>query len=171
MQGFLDGGVCFVKKATNNRSLLSDFIFHYSSSTNHFRWASISNHLCWKTINHPSIFIIIIFYLLLYVAEVLNSLINRERRPIRIEFLTLQGKPNTHAWRAKSPTQHFLFLLVLRDRPTALDYRVHRLCTRALARWNRSKDGGEVCPTPQSIRVICFPITIFLGMWLVRSNA
>ena len=54
--------------------------------------------------------IIIIFHLLLYVAEVLSSLIDRERRPIRIEFLTLQGKPNTHAWRTKSPTQHLPFL-------------------------------------------------------------
>ena len=48
-------------------------------------------------------------------------------------FLTLQGKPNTHAWGMKSPTQLFPFLLVLRDRPTALDYRVRRLCTRMLA--------------------------------------
>ena len=123
-----------------------------------------------ETINHPSIFIII-FHLLLYVAEVLSSLIDRERRPIRIEFLTLQGKPNTRAGGAKSPTQYFPFLLVLRDRPTALDYRVHRLYTRALARSNRSKDGGEVCPAPRSNRLICLPITIFLGMWLVRSNA
>jgi len=52
----------------------------------------------------------IIFQLLLYVAEVLSSLIDREWRPIRIEFLTLRGKPNTHAWEATSPTQHFLFL-------------------------------------------------------------
>ena len=101
-----------------------------------------------ETINQPLIFIIIFFHLLLYVAEVLSSLINRERRPIRIEFLTLQGKPNTRAGGAKSPTQHFPFLLVLRDRPTALDYRVRRLCTRALARWKRNKDGGEVCPWP-----------------------
>ena len=36
--------------------------------------------------------------MLLYVAEVLSSLIDHEWRPIRIEFLTLQGKPNTHAW-------------------------------------------------------------------------
>ena len=150
MQGFLAGGVCFAEKATNNRSLLLDFSFHNSSSINHSRWASISNHPCSKTINHPSIFNIIIFHLLLYVAEVLSSLINRERRPIRIEFLTLQGKPNTHAGGAKSPTQYFPFLLVLRDRPTALDYRVRRLCTRALARWYQCKDGGEVCPTPRS---------------------
>ena len=28
------------------------------------------------------------------------------------------------------------------------------LCTRALARWNRSKDGGEVCPTLRSDQVL-----------------
>ena len=56
--------------------------------------------------------ITIIFHLSLYVAEVLSSLINRDRRPIRIEFLTLQGKPNTHTWGAKSPMQHFPFLVV-----------------------------------------------------------
>ena len=105
MQGFLAGGVCFAEKATNSRSLLSVFSFHNSSSINHSRWASISNHPCWKIINHPSIFIIINFHLLLYVAEVLSSLINHEWRPIRIEFLTLQGKPNTHVWGMKSPTQ------------------------------------------------------------------
>ena len=126
-----------------------------------------------KTIifHHPTSLIIIIFHLLLYVAEALRSLIDRERRPIRIEFLTLQGKPNIHAWGATSPTQHFPFLLVSWDRPTALDYRVRRLCTRALARWNRSKDGGEVCPSHGPIRYLSLPITIFLGMWLVRSNA
>ena len=45
------------------------------------------------------------FHLLLDVASMLSSLIDRERRPIRIEFLTLQGKPNTHAWGAKSSMQ------------------------------------------------------------------
>jgi len=45
------------------------------------------------------------FHLLLDVASMLSSLIDRERRPIQIEFLTLQGKPNTHAWGAKSSMQ------------------------------------------------------------------
>ena len=70
----------FCQKATNSRSLLSNFSFHNSSSINHSRLASISNHPCWKTINHPSIFIIIIFHLLLYVTEVLSSLIVCEWR-------------------------------------------------------------------------------------------
>ena len=56
-----------------------------------------------ELIKHPSVFIIIMFHLLLYVAEMLSSLIDHERRLIRIEFLTLQGKPNTHVWGAKSP--------------------------------------------------------------------
>jgi len=37
MQGFLAGGVCFAEKATNSRSLLSDFRFHNSSLINHSR--------------------------------------------------------------------------------------------------------------------------------------
>ena len=50
----------------------------------------------WR-INHPSTLFLLIFHLLLYVAEVLSNLIDRERRLIRIEFLTLQGKPKPHA--------------------------------------------------------------------------
>ena len=100
-----------------------------------------------KTIifHHPTSLIIIIFRLLLYVAEMFSSLIDRERRPIRIEFLTLQGKPNIHAWGAKSPTQHFPFLLVSQDRPTALDYKYDDSATA---------DGGVVCPTPRSNQVL-----------------
>ena len=90
--------------------------------------------------------------MLLYVVEVLSGLVDHERRPIRIEFLTLQGKPNTHAWGAKSPMQHFPFLLVSRDRPTALDYKYDD---------SAPADGGVVCPTPWSNQVICLPITIF----------
>jgi len=56
-----------------------------------------------------NISIIIIFHFLLYVVKVLSSLIDHEWRPIRIEFLTLQGKPNAHAGGTKSPTQHFPF--------------------------------------------------------------
>ena len=67
----------------------------------------------------------------------LSSLINRERRPIRIEFLTFQGKPNIHAWGTKSPTQHFLFLSRPWIRVTHLDYRVRLLCTRILAAWEQ----------------------------------
>ena len=89
-----------------------------------------------KNINHTTVLSSsIIFHLLLYVAEVLSSLINLERRPIRIEFLTLQGKPNAHAWGAKSPTQHFPFLSRLWIRANPLDYRVRLLCTRMLAAW------------------------------------
>jgi len=62
----------------------------------------------------------IIFQLLLYVAEVLSSLIDHERWPIRIKFLTLQGKPNTHAWGATSPTQHFPSRLVDQVHPPRL---------------------------------------------------
>src|SRR6185503_18776235 len=69
-----------------------------------------------------------------------------------MSFLTLQGKPNTHAWGAKSPTQHFPFLFISRDRPTALDYKYDD---------SAPADGGVVCPTPRSNQVICLPITIF----------
>ena len=53
-----------------------------------------------------------IFQLLLYVAEMLSSLTDRERRPIRIEFLTLQGKPDTHVWGNKAT--HITFSLSFR---------------------------------------------------------
>ena len=137
MQGFLVGEVCFAEKATNSRSLLSDFSFHDSSSINHSRWASISKQACWNKHSKYFHIVIIIFHLLLYVAKVLNSLIDREWRPIRIEFLTLQGKPNTHAWGAKSPTQHFPFLSGSWIRATPLDYRVRLLCTHMLRAWER----------------------------------
>ena len=77
----------------------------------------------WR-INHPSTLFLLIFHLLLYVAEVLSNLIDHERRPIRIEFLTLQGKPNTHAWGTASPMQHFSFLSVLwiRLTPSTTEY-------------------------------------------------
>ena len=48
--------------------------------------------------------------MLLYVVEVLSGLVDHERRPIRIKFLTLQGKPNSHDWGMKSLTQHLPFL-------------------------------------------------------------
>ena len=64
--------------------------------------------------------------MLLDVAEMLSSLIDREQRPIRIEFLTLQDKPNTHAWGVKSPTQHFPFLLGSWIRATPLKYMAPR---------------------------------------------
>ena len=60
-------------------------------------------------------------------------------------LLTLQGKPNSQAWGAKSPTQHFPFLLVSRDRPTALDYKYDD---------SAPANGGVVCPTPRSNQVL-----------------
>ena len=83
----------------------------------------------------------IIFQLLLYVAEVLSSLIDREWRPIRIEFLTLRGKPNT---RMGSDITHTTFSLSSRlvDQGHPLDYRVRLLYTRMLrSSWTSSKRG------------------------------
>ena len=163
----------FCRKATNSRSLLSDFSFHDSSSINHSRWASISKQACWNKHSKYFYIIIIIFHLLLYVAKMLSSLIDRERRPIRIEFLTLQGKPNTHVWGTKSPTQHFPFLsgswTGSPTSTTGYDY-------PALACWPHENDVQcskrvRVKSTPRSNQILCLPITIFLGMWLVRSNA
>ena len=88
------------------------------------------------------------FHLLLNVASMLSSLIDRERRPIRIEFLTLQGKPNSHVWETKSPTQHFPFLSGSWIGVTLLDYRVRLPCTRMLAARERcamfKESEGEV---------------------------
>ena len=44
----------FCRKAATDRSLLSAFSFHNSSSINHSKWASISKHPCWR-IKHTSI--------------------------------------------------------------------------------------------------------------------
>jgi len=77
------------------------------------------------------------FHSLLDVASMLSSLIDRQRRPIRIKFLTLQGKPNSHVWGTKSPTQHFPFLSGSWIGVTLLDYRVRLPCTRMLAAWER----------------------------------
>ena len=78
----------------------------------------------------------------------LSSLIDRERRPIWIEFLTLKGKPNSHVWWTKSPTQHFPFLSRSWIGVTLLDYKVRLPCTRMLAAWERSamfkESEGEV---------------------------
>ena len=104
----------------------------------------LAKHPWWykQLFSSSNIFIIIIFHFLLYVAKVLSSLIDRERRLIRIEFLTLQGRPNTHIWGAMSPTQHFPFLSGLWIKLTPLDYRVRLLCTRMLrSSWTSSKRG------------------------------
>ena len=74
----------------------------------------------------------------------LSSLTDRERRPIRIEFLTLQGKPNTHAWGTKSPTQHFPFLSRPWIRVTHLDYRIRLLCTHMLVALERCAAESKV---------------------------
>ena len=73
-----------------------------------------------------------IFQLLHDVASVLSSLIDHERRPIRIEFLSLQGKLNTHVWGMKSPTQQLPSLSRPWIRVTPLDYRVRLHYTRML---------------------------------------
>jgi len=86
------------------------------------------------------------FHLLLDVADMLSSLIDHERRPIRIEFLTLQGKPNTHVWGTKSPTQQFPFLLMSCDRPTALDYRVQDSAPAQLQAGTEVKTMGRYVP-------------------------
>ena len=109
MQDFLTGGVCFAEKqlivSPYFQILAFIILVQLTIQDEHL---SLIIHVG-KIINHPSI-LIIIFHLLLYVAEVLSSLIDHERWPIRIEFLILQGKPNTHTWGATSPTQHFPFL-------------------------------------------------------------
>ena len=95
---------------------------------------------------HSTIFIIIIVPLL----TLCGKNVKQSHCPWAVErfessLLTLQGKPNTHAWGAKSPTQHFPFLLVSRDRPTALDYEYND---------SAPADGGVVCPTPRYNQVL-----------------
>ena len=159
-------------KSAKSESLFVSFIFWILNLFNHSRWAPISTTSMWRSITWVHL-IILIFQLLLDVAEVLSSLIDHERRPIRIEFLTLQGKPNTHAWGAKSPTQYFPFLsgLWIRATPSTIEYGYS-----APTCWPHENDVQcskrvRVKSTPRSNQELCLPITIFLGMWLVRSNA
>ena len=97
-------------------------------------------------------------------------------------FLTLQGKPNAHVtWLLpESHVQYFPFLSGSWIRVTHLDYKslmprygtvswplLHphvRACEQVQGGWGKS-------PLPGPIRYLSLPITIFLGMWLVRSNA
>ena len=113
----------------------------------------------------------IIFQLLLYVAEVLSSLIDHERWPIRIEFLTLQGKPHT---RMGSDVTHATFSfssrLVDQVHPPRLQSTT-TLHPHVALILDFVQKGVRVKSTPQSNRVLCIPITTFLGMWPVRSNA
>ena len=121
----------------------------------------------WR-INHPSTLFLLIFHLLLYVAEVLSSLIDLERRPIRIEFLTLQGKPNTHARGTKSPMQQFPFLPRPWIRVTPLDYRVRLLCTRMLRSWELRSKRVKVKSTRESNQVL--KLTDYPISWHVAST-
>ena len=170
MQDFLAGGVCFAEKATNSRSLFSNFSFHNSSSINHSRWASISKQLCWNKHSKYIHIIIIIFHLLLYVAENVKQSQTVRSRRFKSSFLTLQGKPNTHVWGTKSPTTFPLsFPSVNQGHPprlqsTAILHPHVALILDFIQKRVRVKS------TPRSNRVLCLPITIFLGMWLVRSN-
>jgi len=112
MHGFFAGGVCFAEKQLRVSPYFQILAFIILVQlTNLDEHLFLIKHVGNKHSKYIHI-ITIIFHLSLYVAEVLSSLINRDRRPIRIEFLTLQGKPNTHTWGAKSPTQHFPFLVV-----------------------------------------------------------
>src|SRR6185312_9859548 len=45
--------------------------------------------------------------------------------------------------------QHFPFLLISRDKPTALDYKYDD---------SAPADGGVVCPMPRSNQIICLPL-------------
>ena len=138
MRGFLAGGVCFAEK-----KLIVDPYFQILAFIILVQLTILSKHLlisnqaCWNKHSKYIHIIIIIFHLLLYVEKVLSSLIDRERQPIWINFLTLQGKPNSHAWGMKSPMQHFYFLSGSWIRATPLDYRVQLLGTRMLAAWER----------------------------------
>jgi len=127
-----------------------------------------------------NISIIIIFHFLLYVVKVLSSLIDHEWRPIRIEFLTLQGKPNAHAGERSHPRNISPFTpgrgsghppRLEEPHATAQVRDVATLCTHMCAAWELCSKGVEICPLAGLIRYLSLPITIFLGMWLVRSNA
>jgi hypothetical protein len=87
----LAGGVCFAEK-----HLIVSPCFQVLAFRSQFRLTILDEQLSANNhggkhlsfINQPPL-IIIIFLFLLYVAEVLSSLINREKRTIRIEFLNL----------------------------------------------------------------------------------
>ena len=144
MQGFWLKGL-FRRKATKSKSVISDFSLQNSSSINHSKISiypmayMVENNYFFHL---STIFIIIIVPLLTLCGKsVKQSHCPWAAEQFESILLTLQGKPNTHAWGAKSPTQHFPFLLVSRDRPTTLDYKYDD---------SAPADGGVVCPTPRS---------------------
>ena len=49
-----------------------------------------------KAIKHPTIFIIIIFHLLLYVIEIVKQSQTVRGRQFELDLLTWPGEPNTH---------------------------------------------------------------------------
>jgi len=112
--------------------------------------------------------IIIIFHLLLYMAEMLSSLIDRERRPIRIEFLTLKAKlTHTPGAPMGHPKQPFPFLpgSWIRATPQVhgpTDYGWRRVMPACVLARERIQEGGKKS-TCLSNQVPSLPITIFLA--------
>jgi len=96
-------------------------------------------------------------------------------------LLTWPGRPNTHAWGSTSRFAHATFPFNSRcteqaHRPrlqeSTIRRRVVSLLAPACGRMRTTfKDGGEVCSSLGAIQYLSLPITIFLGMWLVRSKA
>lgn len=120
--------------------------------------------------------IIIIFHLLLYMAEMLSSLIDRERRPIRIEFLTLKAKlTHTPGAPMGHPKQPFPFLPGSWIRATPSSTWPHGLrmapghASMCTCQGTNSRGWKKVhLPVQSGTELTDYHI---LGMWLVRSNA
>ena len=97
-------------------------------------------------------------------------------------LLIWPGRPNTHAWGSTSRFTHAIFpsIPAARNRPTTLDYKNPRhgttpgrepSCTRMWPHENNVQRRWGVCSGLGAIQYLSLPITIFLGMWLVRSKA
>ena len=104
MQDFLAGGVCFAEK-----QLVVDPYFPILAFMILVQLTILDEHLFLnkhggKNINHPSVFIIIImFYLLLYVAEIVKQSHTVRCGRLELSLLTWPGEPNTHVCEPSHP--------------------------------------------------------------------
>ena len=174
MQGFLVGGVCFARNATKCWSLFSDLTSHLLVGL-----TILSLHLTLHkhgraTILSTSSITITIFHSLLCVTENIKQSHAVRGRRFWIEFQPGQGNlDHTHGDRLRSHPRYCSPFFPAcgsgtpprLQSPTTLHPYVWTKINLLLPR------GCKVVPLADLIRYLSLPITIFLGMWLVLSNA
>src|SRR6185436_9880814 len=115
------------------------------------------------------------FHLLLCVTENIKQSHAMRGGRIRIEFQPGQGNlDHTHGDRLRSRPRYFSPFFPVRGSgtPSPTTESDHSAPVRPDKKINLLLPGGcEIVPLAGPIRYFSLPITIFLGMWLVLSNA